>query len=47
MVEAAAYMFDTVLPAVRLVRSFLEAPVGLPMVPGLQESVANKAVGSW
>jgi len=48
MVEAAAWvacMSDTaVLLAVRL---FLGTPAGLSMVPGLQKSAADKAVGSW
>ena len=45
MVEAAACiacMSDTAAPAVR---SFQETPAELSMVPGLQESVANEAVG--
>ena len=47
MVEAAAWvacMSDTAVPAVRL---FQETPAGLSMLPGLQESVAKEAVGSW
>ena len=47
MVEAAAWvacMSDTAVPVVRL---FQKMPEGLSMVPGLQESVADKAVGSW
>jgi len=47
MVEAAAWVACMSDTAAQVVQLFQETLAGSSMVPGLQKSAANKAVGSW